>query len=319
MSLKWRDNSIRILSVLIAILLWVYVTNEQNPVTDQTFSVPLVARGAPQGYVIDGVPGTVSVRVRGTRVVIGTLQRDDFTARVDLSGIKTGEQEVTVQITSPPAVEVLQVSPAVLKVQADRIEQKNVPVTLALQGMVAEGMQAGEPVLQPSTVTIRGPATTLENINQLRVTLDISGVGETLVRELPVETGVEGVTVTPERVTVTLPVTTLSVQTLPVRLRLTGEPAAGYQVSGTTVRPQTVQVTARDNVLSGLTAVSTMALDISGVSGDVEREVILILPDGARTVEPDLVTVTIRISRAEDNNQPPPEEESGTGTGGENS
>lgn len=324
MSFKWRDNSIRILSLFIAILLWVYVTNEQNPVTDQTFSIPLVAQGAPQGYVVEGIPGTVSVRVRGTRVAVGTLQREDFTARVNLDGIKTGENDIAVQVTAPPEVEVLQVSPSVVKVLADRIEQKNVPVAVNLQGTVAEGMQAGEPVVQPQAVKVRGPATSLANLNRLNVPLDIAGAEETIIRELPLETGLEDVTVTPERVTVTLPVTTLSVQSLPVRLRLTGEPAAGYEVIGTTVSPQTVQVTARDDVLRNLTAVSTMTLDITGVSGDVEREVVLMLPDGARGVEPDQVLVRVRISRVEEEQSPSAGDEgennteNDTGTGIEN-
>lgn len=326
MTFQWRDNYIRILSVFIALLLWVYVTNEQNPVTDQTFSVPLVAQGAPRGYDVDGLPGTVSVRVRGTRIVIGTLQRENFSARVNLSEIEPGEQEVRVQLTSPPEVEVLQIYPPMVTVRADRIEDKNVPVRVVLKGAVDESMQAGAPAVAPQVVTIRGPAGLLNEIKQLAVTVDVSGADETLVREVRLETGMEDVTVNPDRVKVTVPVTTLSVQSMPVRLRTTGEPAAGYEVSSTTVSPQTVQVTARDNVLRGMTAVSTMALDITGISSDVEREVVLILPDGARLVEPDRVMVTVRVIQVEEE-QPPPEEESegegadegegGAGTGAE--
>jgi len=315
LTFQWRDNYIRILSVFIALLLWVYVTNEQNPVTDQTFSVPLVAQDTPRGYVVDGLPGTVSVRVRGTRIVIGTLQRDDFSARVNLADIKAGEQEVRVQLTAPPEVEVLQVSPTLLTVQADQIVEKNVPVNVVIKGTVAEGMQAGAPVLEPAVTTVRGPTGLLDGIRQLAVTVDVSGADETLTRQMRLDTGVEGVTASPDRVTVTVPVTTLAVQSLPVRLRTTGEPAAGYEVSSTTVRPQTVQVTARDNVLRGITTVSTMALDISGISGDVEREVVLVLPNGARQVEPDRVMVTISVSQVEEETPPPVDEgEGGTGT-----
>jgi len=318
LTFQWRDNYIRILSILVALLLWVYVTNEQNPVTDQTFSVPLVVQGTPRDYVVDGLPGTVSVRVRGTRIVIGTLQREDFSARVNLSNIQPGEQEVRVQLTAPPEVEVLQVSPTLVTVQADQIEEQNVPVNVVIRGTVADGMQAGEPMLEPAVATVRGPAGVLNEIRQLTVTVDVSGADETLTRQVRLDTGLEGVTVNPDRVTVTVPVTTLSVQSLPIRLRLTGEPAAGYEVSGTTVRPQAVQVTARDNVLRATSAVNTMTIDVTGISADVEREVVLVLPDGARQVEPDRVMVMINVSQVEED-QPPPVDvgEGGTGTGAE--
>ncbi|MFA7468547.1 MAG: CdaR family protein, partial [Desulfotomaculaceae bacterium] len=164
MTFQLRDNYIRILSLFIALLLWVYVTNEQNPVTDQTFSVPLLAQGTPRDYVVDGLPATISVRVRGTRIVIGTLQRGDFTARVNLSQIEPGEQEVRVQLTAPPEVEVLQVSPTLVTVQADPIEEKNVPVNVVIKGTVVDGMQAGDPVLEPTVAAVRGPAGVLNEI-----------------------------------------------------------------------------------------------------------------------------------------------------------
>ncbi|MCG8402136.1 MAG: CdaR family protein [Firmicutes bacterium] len=322
MVFKWRDNSIRIISVLIAVLLWVYVTNEQNPVTDQTFIIPLVARDSPEEYDVEGLPGTVSVRVRGAKNVIDTLQREDFSARVNLAGIKkAGRQDLAVQIAAPPEVEVLYTSPSLVQVRAEKIVQKNVPVSLSLRGTVAAGVQAGQPALRPAVVTVRGPASLLEEIRRLNVSLDVSGIDETIVRELPLQTGVEGVTANPDRVTVTVPVTALSIRSLPVRLRLTGEPAPGYQVGDTAVSPQTVQVTAKDEVIRGLTAVSTMALDISGLTGDEEREVILILPDGARAVEPDRITATVRITPVEEEQPapptpptpvPPPEEENNT-------
>ncbi len=318
MSLKWRDNSIRIFSLMIAILLWIYVTNEQNPVTDQTFTVPLVIQDEPQGYVVQGVPETVSIRVRGTRLVVGTLQRNDFSARVNLAGIKPGEQEVPVHVNSPPEVEVLQVSPAVIKVRADRMVQKNVPVIVSLKGQAARGMQAGEPSASPPVATLSGPSLLLKEINRLLVTVDITGAGETVVRELPLDTGLDNVTATPDRVVVTVPVTGMPTRSLPVRPRLTGAPATGYKVAGTIVQPQAVTVTAPENVFGTLAAVNTMNLDISGVTGNVTREVILLLPDGAHAVEPDRVEVTVLVEPVEDNRQdeqPPPEEEDDTGTG----
>lgn len=306
--MQWRDNSIRILSIFIALLLWVYVTNEQNPVTDQTFSVPLTVQDAPRGYVLDGMPGTVSVRARGTRVVIGGLRREDFSARVDLSGIESGVQDVRVNVTAPPEVEVLHVTPAVITITADQIEEKSVPVAAVIRGTVSGGMQAGAPEIEPASVNVSGPAGTLNEIKQLSVTVDVTGASETVTREVRLDAGPEGVTVSPERVRVTVPVTGLPSQSLPVRLKLTGAPAGGYEVSDTAVNPQTVTVTARDDVLRGINVVNTMALNISGISADAEREAILVLPNGAHLVEPDRVTVTITVTRVEEE-QPPPEDE----------
>ncbi|SFR05216.1 CdaR family protein [Desulfoscipio geothermicus] len=299
MSLQWRDNSLKIIAVLLAVLLWVYVTNEQNPVTNQIYSIPLTLQDEPAGYVVNGVPRMVSIRVKAPRSIISTLGKEDFRARLSLFGITAGDQELAVQVTAPPGVDVLQVIPETVRVQADKIVNKNVPVVAHLKGNPAEGLQPGAAVLKPPVVAVQGPSKVLEKINQLGVTVDVTGATDTLEREVVVETGIEGVTANPGRVTVTVPVTALPARDLPVRIRLTGEPAAGYVVSGISAQPSSVQVVARENVLHNLIAVSTMAVDITGITSNVEREVVLILPDGAVSVRPDRVQIKVQITRLE--------------------
>lgn len=316
MPFKWRDNSVRILALLMAVLLWVYVTNEQNPVTDLTYNVPLELRDELPGYVIDGIPRAVNVQVKGTRSVIGTLQRDDFVAYVNLpKDTGVGELELPVQLSSPPGVEVLRITPQVVRLQVDKIVSKNVPVVVSLKGDVAGGRQPGEPVVKPQVVEVRGPSRVLEKITRVGVTVDISGAGDTLEREVTVDTETEGVTVNPRRVAVTVPVTGLPVKNLPVRVILTGEPAAGYTVSGVSADPSPVQVVGRDEALRELTSVSTMPVDIAGITGDVEREAVLVLPEGATSVNPDRVVVTVQVKQAE-TEQPPLNDGGDTGEPG---
>lgn len=306
MAFKWRDNSVRVLALFIAIILWVYVTNEQNPVTDLSYNIPLEA-AQPEGYIIKGLPKTVNVRVKGTRSVIGTLQRMDFSAHVNLSNInEVGEHEVAVKLTTPPGVEVLQITPQTIRVQVDRIITKSVPVVASLKGDAASGQQAGEPVLKPPVVSIQGASKVIDQIKQLGVTVDISGAKDNLERVVPVETGTGGVTVTPDRVSVTVPFTEMPSKIIPVRIRLTGDPAPGYTVSEVTARPLGVQVIANDEILNSLTAISTMAVDITGVASDVEKVATLILPDGVKQLKPDQVQITVKISPAPREQQSPP-------------
>ncbi len=328
MAFNWQDMSIRILALLVAVLLWVYVTNEQNPVTDQTYNIPLVMEDKPPGYVVEGLPKAVNIRVKGTMSVISTLKKENFKARVKLFDTGTGEQELPVEVSTPPGIELLQVIPQVVRVNVDKVVEKTVPVSVSLKGDVQDGMQAGEPVLKPPVVVIEGPSKILAKIDQVGVTVDVSGADDTLEREMAVDTGIDAVTVRPGLVAVTVPVTELPSKRLPVRIRLSGQPAAGYVVGQTAVQPSSVQVVAREEVLQGLTAVSTMQVDITGIAADVERDVALVLPDGAKSVHPDRVSITVRIFPAagrEQENPPPsgneetmtqPPAEHGTGNAG---
>ncbi|AGL00163.1 CdaR family protein [Desulfoscipio gibsoniae] len=310
MTFRWRDNSIRILALFMAVLLWVYVTNEQNPVTNRTYQIPLNVQGEPEGYVTSGLPDKVYIKVKSPANIGAALRAGDFTARVSLMGITSGERELPVQVAAPPGVEVLQVTPEVVQVQADRLTRKNVSLALSLKGEVGQGMQRGEPVLSPPVVTLHGPSKLLAEINRVGVTVNISGARDTVVQDVAVQTGVQGVTVSPDRVSVTVPVTALPAGELPVRVKLTGEPAEGYVVGDIQVQPASVHVTGPQQVISNLAAVDTLQMNISGAYEDVEKEVVLALPGGTTSVQPDRVQVTVVIDPVETEPPPPaPEEE----------
>jgi len=311
MKFRWRDNSIRIVALLMAVLLWVYVTNEQNPVVGRTYEIPLTAQGETEGYVISGLPERVSIRVKIPRNIGATLGVGDFTAKVNLLGITSGNAQLPVQVTAPPGVEVLQISPQVVRVATDKVTQKDVPVDLNVKGNVAAGFVSGESVVEPSVVTLHGPSKLLAGIEQLSVAVDLSGAEETLVKEVDVPSGVKGVTVSPGQVSVTLPVTALPVGDRPVRINLTGVPAEGYWVGQTQVQPAAVQVSGPQQVIDALTAVSTLEVDLSGVSEDVERDVGLVMPNGATSLQPAQVHITVRIGPLEQETTPEPAGETG--------
>ncbi len=311
MTFRWRDNSIKILAFFMAVLLWVYVTNEQNPIISRTYQIPLVVQGQSEGYVANGLPEKVNIRVKSPRNIGAALGVGDFNAKVNLLGITEGNQQLPVLVTAPPGVEVLQVIPQVVEVLVDRITQKNVPVTLNIKGEVAQSYLRGEPVLKPSVVTLYGPSKLLAEINKLGVSVDVSEAQDTLVRNVAVQTGVKGITASPGRVLVTVPVTSLPSGDLPVNINLTGKPAEGYQVGQILVEPAYVQVTAPQQVIDNLAAVYSLKVDISGVTEDVEREVVLVLPDGATSVQPDRVHITVSIEPLEEEPLPVPAEEAG--------
>ncbi len=311
MVFRWRDNSIKIVAFLMAVLLWVYVTNEQNPIISRTYQIPLAVQGEPEGYVTSGLPEKVSIRVKSPRNIGAALGVSDFSAKVNLLGIAEGNQQLPVLVTAPPGVEVLQIIPQVVGVLVDKVTQKNVSVTLNIKGEVAQGFLRGEPVLEPTVVTMHGPSKLLAEINKLGVSVDVTGVQDTLIEDVAVQTGVKGVTVSPVRVLVTVPVTLLPAVDLPVHVNLTGEPAEGYSVGQILVEPTYVQVTGPQQVIDTLTAVDSLDVDISGVTEDVEREVWLALPKGAISIQPEQVHIAVRIEPLEKESLPAPAEETG--------
>ncbi len=306
MAVNWRNMSLRILSVAMALLLWIYATNEQNPVNDQILSLQIQRINQPQGMEISGIPPSVSVRVQGPRTQLASLTASDFQAAVDLSGLPEGDSYVPVKLTPPSGVQVVQVTPNKIHVVADRMVEKQVDVAVSFKGNPARGYVTQDPAVVPVKVTLKGPRSKVSPVEQLKVTVDVESADGVVEQTVPVSSGVGGVIVSPQTVRVSVPVIPLPSRTVPVRPRVAGEPAKDYEIAGVTVSPESVQVVAPAGYLALMNWVETEKVDVRGTESDVNVKIGVSPPPGAVEVKPAAVEVTVIIKKVRNQGQGTP-------------
>ena len=98
----------KLLAVLVALIVWMFVMNEQNPPVEGTFQVALSSRNLSNKIVVMEAPETVRVKVRGLRNAIAGATGRDFHATVDLKGLKPGQYDLPVSVTLPPGYELVE-------------------------------------------------------------------------------------------------------------------------------------------------------------------------------------------------------------------
>lgn len=90
----------------------------------------------------------------------------------------------------------------------------------------------------------------------------------------------------------------LAQKTLPVRAELSGRPSKGYRIRKIETNPPSVMVEGPDSLVKRLEYVQTAKIDITGVSGNIERMAPLISPgEGPVKLYDDSVQVFITVSR----------------------
>ncbi|SHK19228.1 YbbR-like domain-containing protein [Desulforamulus aeronauticus] len=305
--LKWSNNSMMLLSVLLAVLLWVYVTNVQNPIKEQDFRVAVDTRGElPQGITMSGLPQTVSVRVQGKNAQLSGVRPADFQAVVDLSNVEEGTNSLPIQVTTPTGLQIVHMNPARADIVADRLLQKQFPVKIVLRGEPVKGYSAAEPVIQPSAVMVRGPARLLKDIKNVEATVDVSEASQNIEQTLTVSLP-QGVSSVPDRVKVLVPVTrTMPSRTLQVVPRYIGNPADQYQIVRIIPQPANVLVYAPVEVLKELENISTEPIRIDGIAENAVKDVRLLLPAGVAEIIPGKVEVTIQVKAKQPTQGPEP-------------
>ncbi len=301
-SLSWQRYSLIIISVFIAVILWAYVNNLQNPLQEQEFRVSLHAAGLPDGMITDELPDRVSVWVKPGLKVRG-LKAEDFKAVVDLSHADIGENVLTVNVSGPSGVQISQINPGTITVNVDKLVQKQVPVRAFLKGTPLAGYSTGEPLLVPTAVLASGPSRLLDTIEQVPVTVDVSGAKQNLDYSLPLALQNKQVKLSPEVVRVVVPVNvSVPYKAVPVKVETTGAPNEGYELDSAAAQPAVVQVYAPHDVLPQIKEVSTEPVNLNGAEENLKQSTELQLPPGAVLLQPDRVEVTVTLNEVP---QPP--------------
>ena len=171
-----------IISLLGSFLLWMYIMSTEETTIEKTFSnVKVVYQGADdlraaRGLIVtDADADSVTVRLKGTRRVLGNLSSADLSAVIDVSGISQArEMQVSYSLQYPTNVDkssitVLSKSPETISFSVVQEANKTLEVKGVFTGSVKEGYTAEPIKVEPSSITLYGPQEELDVVDSICV------------------------------------------------------------------------------------------------------------------------------------------------------
>jgi YbbR domain-containing protein len=160
----FRHFGLKLLSVAVAILLWMVISGEET--VERGLRVPLELQQFPAELELKTEPpSTVDVRLRGASGNLSRLSPADVVAVLDLRGARPGQRLFPLtpdQVRVPFGVEVVQVTPATVALVFETTASKQVPVIPGIEGKPAPGFVVGKWTVDPSAVDIVGPESSVK-------------------------------------------------------------------------------------------------------------------------------------------------------------
>lgn len=201
---------LKVVSLLFAVLMWLYVTAQQAE--KQTLTVPLELAGIPESLAAPrDVPGSIRVSVSATKSEILKLR---FISRpkavVDCSLARRGHVLVPLSpgvVTFPRGVAPAQTSieaPRSLSLTFEPIERRYVPVRAAFKGELAKEMTlVGQPTVTPERVLLAGAASAMAGVSSVATApIDLARRRSRISEEVGLDLGGRQVSAVPSKVRV---------------------------------------------------------------------------------------------------------------------
>jgi YbbR domain-containing protein len=166
-----EDWSLKLLSLAIALVLWLVVTGQNEPVTAHVNVQLNFIR--PQLFEISNdPPRTVDVMLTGSRNKLDDLTALDLVATVDLSDQHPGERVLRLAdkaaISLPQGVKVDGFQPSAIAIRIEPIVERQIAIEPKLEGKPANGYQVYAVRPNKATVTVRGPESRVNALQKLQ-------------------------------------------------------------------------------------------------------------------------------------------------------
>jgi len=299
-----------LLAFSLAVLIWVNALRVEDPIRLEILAVPIVFTGEPDNSIrlnASAAPETVQVKFEGPDSIVVQTTADDFTATVDLSLIPLNEETlapVHVQ-TSVANISLLTQSPEQITIQLEQLVTRDIPVRLDIRGDVARGHLQGAPLIDPESITVAGPASSVESLDFARATIFLNNDKEDFISSRqPIfydqqgrVASVRGLNLNVEEVNITIPVTESAFYAeKPIDVDVVGSPAPGYRVLDIRVNPLSVGLRGLPTQLEQLDRVPTEPIDITGLTENYRQQATLVLPANITQDEGEEIFVDIDIA-----------------------
>ena len=291
----------KIVALILAAILWMYVMNEQNPPIESTFTVQVQLRNSQNNLVVSDMPDTVRVKLRGPRSIIAGVLTKDMVCYIDLKGLTEGRHNVRIITQAPSSLEIVETNPDKVTIRVEAAIKRQLPVEIGLNGSVGTGTAVSRVTPNPEKVTFEGARAAVESVEKVYIPVDITGKTvdfQVTAPVVPVNRAgkeVEGLTLYPDKITVGVAVVKEGInKTVDIRPLTYGDLASGYTLKSITTDPPRIEVVGLADQVEKLESVYTEPINLSGLKQSVKREMKLQIREGF-TITQQAVVVNIEI------------------------
>lgn len=295
-----RSKVVRIvISILVAIAMWLYVDLERAPERTMTIrDIPVEFSGENTTLadknlmLLSGYDTTIDLKIRGPKRELVKMNRDNVRVIASTSSIDSvGVHQLDWTVSFPDGVvrtnvSVEKASLSQITVTVGELYTKEVPVECQVVGEVAEGYFTGDVVLDPEVLTLRAQRDDLLNVSCAKLTVDISGATRSVVQTVDVQlydydgNPVENSNIRTNTSLIQAKVPVLTTREVELAVEFSGVPGTAMNSIKCDITPKTVRLNGEADVLDSIDKLVLATLHVDDLELHQQNSYVVTPPDG---------------------------------------
>lgn len=319
-----RNWGLKLGSVIFAIMLWIIVTNINDPVlTYKIYNVPVTITNTDaitsKGEVFEVLDGTDKidvVTITATRSIIDSLDDSNVIATADMNNL-TMQNTIAIKLSTnkySDKLESIKGSIDTVKLNVEDKKTVTMALTTSTSGDVGKGYQIGDITTEQNLVRISGPASVIDKVKKAGVDVDVTGFTSDISTVVDIKLydadgkglSTDGITMNISSVRVKVEI--LATKSVPLAFKVSGSATEGFQANGVIDSdPDTVTVAGKSSIVGKTESIQITedALNITGQTENMTSTVDIhdYLPTGLKLADGSFdgkVKVVVHIEKEEE-------------------
>lgn len=298
----FRRNLLKKLIALIAaFFMWVFVMAEQDPPIDGSYTVPLTISNAPYELMPICAEKTILVEARAPRSNFVKYDANAFRAYANLEGLSEGDYQITPRVIMPQGFELVETKPPTVNVKLDPLIERQMPIEILTTGNVAPDAAVKEIIKSLDMVTVVGPKSFVEQASRVYGTVNLSDNASSFELQIPMRTvddkenPIPFARVVPSVITVSVDIESgIRKRIVPIVPELTAP--EGWELTNITVEPAQVEISGAESAVNSIFTLKTEPFTVQTGQRLFKSTLKLIVPEGVK-ISGEEVTVSAEVIR----------------------
>ena len=167
-----KNRWLKLVSFLLALVLWLTFIPEEKIFTEKTLTVPLEIHNIPsQMEIVEKPPSTVDVKIRSTRRLIGQITPANVSVILDLQHVSVNQVNFPLSVDMvyvPEGAEAKEVSPSQINLKLETIKEIPLEVIVDFTGEIPEGYEMTQYEVIPLEILVKGPESKIKEKFKLK-------------------------------------------------------------------------------------------------------------------------------------------------------
>lgn len=307
--IKDKKIGVKLICVFLSTVLWLYITNVENPnrtLTLNNVPVEVVNQDSLKALNLVLSPNqdfSIDLKLEGPANEIYSVAKNDIKISVDLGNyaLKTGDNNIPVKVINyPEGINIKSDSVLSIKVKIEELVEKDVTLKSKVNKTFKAGYSEKSATIEPDVIKVSGAKSLVDKVEAAVITGDAIDIDKDYEETFNIQAVdkqgnvIQAIELSKDKATLKL--TVIKGKEVDIKTKYSGTLPEGVSIEKEELSKSKIGISGDPNIISKIEYLELEPINLSNISSDGQSKVNIVVPAGVKIASDEsYITVNLKL------------------------